>query len=288
MTNSLPQVDLAVLAGSGFGNLVGLKNSTCFTPNQLTGPFGEPSGSVEIGDYQIRRVAFLCRHGNGHEFNPTFVNYRANVWALRMLGVKKCFGISACGSLTNDIKLGVLTVPHQLIDKTKLRQRTFFEIAVHISMAKPFCENARQEIIRAIEEAELPYKDRAKYVTIEGPSYSTEAESEEFILLGHHIVGMTTSPEAHLLREAGICAAYITMPTDYDAGLGEHEAVNADMVAEVFGMNILKVRTVLQYLITNTKVEPCACHKSLNHAMHSDVNFIPEEQKKILDFLKNR
>jgi len=286
LTTKLPKAELAIMGGSGFAKLVGLTNRVIIPREALIGPFGLPSGHIEIGKFRGKKVAFLCRHGDGHIFNPTYINYRANVWALKMLGIKKCYCISACGSLTNDIKLGVLTVPHQLIDKTKLRIRSFFEIAVHASMAQPFCESSRQEIITAINIAELPHIDHAKYVTIEGPSYSTQAESEDFIFRNFHIVGMTTSPEAHLLREAGICAAYITMPTDYDAGLGEHEAVTATMVAKVFGLNVKKVKKVLRHLIVNATTPPCQCHRSLDHALHSDIEKIPDNELRILEILR--
>lgn len=288
LTKKLPIVELAIMGGSGFAELAEVDIVRTIAPEEIEGPFGQPSGSVTIGKFAGKLIAFMCRHGNGHQFNPTYINYRANVWALVILGIKKCFGISACGSLTNDIKIGVLTVPHQLVDNTKLRIRSFFEIAVHVSMAQPFCENSRQEIITAINKAGLPHKNHAKYITIEGPQYSTEAESEDFIFREFHIVGMTTSPEAHLLREAEICAAYITMPTDYDAGLGEHEAVNADMVAKVFGMNVEKVKKVLQYLIADATIKPCSCHHSLDNAVHSNISLIPEKELLILNTLRNR
>lgn len=286
LTKSLPQVELAIMGGSGFPRLIGAKVIRKISPDELNGLFGKPSGPVYIIKFQGKMIAFMCRHGEGHEFNPTFVNYRANVWALVMLGVKKCFGISACGSLTKEIKPGILTIPHQLFDNTKLRQRTFFEIAAHVSLAQPFCQMARSELIAAIKQTRLQFCDHAKYITIEGPSYSTEAESEDFIFRGFHIVGMTTSPEAHLMREAGICYAVITMPTDYDAGLGEYEAVNAEMVERVFRLNVKKVRKVLRKLIFSATTNWCSCHNSLENAIQTNEKYIYSRQHYILRFLR--
>ena len=164
MTTELPKVELAIMGGSGFAEIAGVDIIQIITPEKLEGPFGQPSGSITIGKFASKLIAFMCRHGNGHQFNPTYINYRANVWALVMLGVKKCFGISACGSLTNLIQVGTLTVPDQLFDNTKLRPRTFFQAAVHVSMADPFCNSARNELINMTKAVKLPVHDYATYV----------------------------------------------------------------------------------------------------------------------------
>lgn len=273
--SDLPKAKIAIIGGSGLAELDDLKIVRKIEPVFLNTEFGYPAGPITIGEIEGKTVAFLCRHGLGHEINPTDVPYRANTMALVRLGVKKVYAISACGSLTEETQPGVLTVPHQLIDNTKHRVRTFFNgtgLVVHISMSKPFCENVRQEMLAALREAKIEHHDGGVYVTIEGPQYSTDAEYDDFINRGFHLIGMTTSPEAHLMREAGICYAVIVLPTDIYTITGQHEAVNAHLVMATFAANIQRVKQLIPVLIKNAVVSDCSCHHSLDGAVQSDPN----------------
>lgn len=284
----LPQVELAIIGGSGLESLEGLQILEVVPRDDLKGPFGLPSDGITIGEIGGRKVAFLRRHGVGHLINPTNVPYRANIWALVQLGVRKVYAVSACGSLTEDIQPGRLTVPAQLINYTFKRPRTFFDrdgLVVHISVAKPFCEKARQELLSALIEATLWHYNGGTYITIEGPPFSSNAEHDAYIKMGCHIIGMTTSPEAHLAREAGMCYAVITMPTDIYTTGGKHQAVTAKRVEKTFKANITKVLKFLPILIANAKVKECSCWHALKKAIQSDTDLMPAEERTILNGL---
>jgi len=288
----LPQVELAIIGGSGINRIKGAKVIRVISKNDLRGPFGLPSNDIYIVEIFGRTVALLLRHSVGHIINPTTVPYRANAYALAMLGVRIVVAVSACGVLKQEIEIGVLTVPNQLVDFTKHRTRTLFNekgLVIHVSMANPFCNSTRIELIEAVEKAGLPVNDKATYITIEGPQYSTKAESKIFASWNCDIIGMTTSPEAHLMREAGICYVVLAMPTDHDAGLGDmYKPVDGDEVLKTFNANIVKVQLVLPIFIRGCVVINCDCHHAVEKGIHTDSKYIPHDQRKILETLTRK
>jgi len=220
-------------------------------------PYGPPSDNIVIGEYSGRRIAFLPRHGRGHKIPPHRINYRANIWALKSLGVDKIVAVSAVGSLREDYKPGDFVIPDQFIDFTKRREYTFFEGSVvgHFSMADPFCEPLREIIIETAKELNIRVHDRGTYVCIEGPRFSTRAESRLFKeVFKADIIGMTLVPEVILAREAGICYATIAMVTDYD--VWAEKPVTASEVAKVMAENIEKAKRLILALIPKIPKKP--------------------------------
>lgn len=285
MGKILPVVPLAIIGGSGLAQLGDLKVTEVINPVDLEGPFGQPAGPVTIGEIGGKTAAFLCRHGEHHLISPTNVPYRGNIWALKLLGVEKIFAVSACGSLTEDIQPGILTVPDQLFDYTFFRPGTFFNtngLVVHISVAKPFCERARQEMLGALRDAGIEYHDGGNYITIEGPQFSTNLAHDIYISWGCHLIGMTTSPEAQLAREAGICYSVLTLPTDIYVTGGKHESVTAEMVVKTFGDNIAKVMKVLPFIISRAEISDCTCHHATENGIQSDQSMMSTAQRSML------
>jgi len=229
-------VKIGIIGGSGLYNMSGLSD---VSTEYVSTPFGEPSGAVVIGTLAGKRVAFLPRHGEGHVKNPSEVNYRANIYALKSLGVRFIIGISACGSLREDYAPGDIVVPDQLFDFTKgKREMSFFDrgIVVHIASDQPFCRELSKTLREAASFDKKSVHDGGTFVTIEGPRFSTKGESTLFRQWGLDIIGMTTSPEAYLAREAEISYAVMAHVTDYD--VWHEEPVSTEMVIETFTKNI--------------------------------------------------
>jgi len=248
-------------------------------------PFGKPSGPLMVGEYEGKTVAFLPRHGKGHVFSPTTLNYRANIFALKKLGVEYIISVAAVGSLKKEIKPLDIVIPSQIYDKTKLRENTFFEdIVVHIGFADPFCPNLSRLIEEVIKEKKFRYHSGGTYVCIEGPQFSTRAESEVHRKLGFDIIGMTAIPEAKLAREAEICYATIATVTDYDVWYGEE--VDVEMVLENAKKNEEKVREILKTAIPEIGGErSCGCQDALRFAITTAREYISEEGRKKLGLL---
>lgn len=277
------KAEIAIIGGTGvydqnvFENIVEV---------QLNTPFGETSDSILVGDFEGRKVAFLPRHGRGHIYSPTRVPYRANIFALKRLGVEAIISVAAVGSLKDEIHPLDIVIPNQLFDRTKLRENTFFDdIVVHIGFADPFCIQLSSTIKNAIKKLGYSYKFGGKYICIEGPQFSTKAESEVYRNLGFDIIGMTASPEARLAREAEICYATIATVTDYDVWKEEHVDVNT--ILENAAKNEEKVKAILRELIPMVKTEnnDCGCKSALNFAITTDPSKIKSETKEKLDIL---
>ena len=231
-------------------------------------PFGDPSDVITIGEYKGRKIAFLPRHGRGHRIPPHAINYRANIWALKELGVKRIVAPSAVGSLQEEYKPGDLVVPDQFIDRTWGRPGTFYEggVVCHISMADPFCPELREVIVKVGRRLGLPIHERGTYVCIQGPRFSTRAESKLYREWGAHIIGMTLVPEVTLAREAQICYASICMITDYD--VWAEKPVTGEEVIRTMRENIEKVKRLLMELIPEIPEERhCECGKALREAL---------------------
>ncbi|ALL00611.1 5'-methylthioadenosine phosphorylase [Pyrodictium delaneyi] len=235
-------------------------------------PYGEPSDYIIVGTVRGRRVAFLPRHGRGHRIPPHKINYRANIWALKSLGVRWIISVSAVGSLREDYRPGDMVVPDQFIDMTKKREYTFFDgpVVAHVSMADPFCEHLRQEIIKVGKELGFRIHEHGTYICIEGPRFSTRAESRIWKdVFKADIIGMTLVPEVNLACEAQICYATIALVTDYD--VWADRPVTAEEVTRVMKENTERARRLLYELIPRLPEAPdtarCSCCRSLETAL---------------------
>ena len=235
-------IRIGIIGGSGLYEMEELQDRSV---ESVTTPFGSPSAQLVTGTMSGKRVAFLARHGNGHVFTPTEVNYRANIHAMRQLGVRFILAVSACGSLREEMAPGHVVIPDQLVDFTKgVRKRSFFEdgIVAHVGVADPFCSYTRSVLAEAAA-AGTTVHPRGTFITIEGPRFSTRAESTLFRSWNMDIIGMTTSPEAFLAREAQISYAVLAHVTDYDVW---HEVpVSSDMVMRTFRENIVHTRSAV-------------------------------------------
>ncbi len=264
-------VDIGVIGGSGLYEIPGLK---VIDEVKIYTPYGEPSDKIIIGELADRRIAFLPRHGRGHRIPPHRVNYRANIWALKSLGVKWIIAFSAVGSLRWDYRPGDFVVPDQFIDMTKgIRPFTFFEggVVAHVSMADPFCEHLRRIILEAAKNVEdLTIHPKGTYICIEGPRFSTRAESRVWKEVYHaDIIGMTLVPEVNLACEAEICYATVAMVTDYD--VWAEKPVTAEEVIKTMQENIVKAKKLLPEILRLLPDKPdeelCSCCRSLETAL---------------------
>lgn len=256
--------DIGVFGGSGFTAFL----ETTETVDVDT-PYGKPSAPPVIGEVGGRRVAFIPRHGRKHEFPPHRVPYQANVWAMKELGVTRLLGPNACGSLQPDVKPGEFVICDQLVDRTHDRPNTFYDgpITTHISFADPYCPTMRQVTIAVGREIGIPLHERGTVVVIEGPRFSTRAESSWFASAGWEVINMTQYPEAILARELELCYANISLITDYDVGVEGVPPVTNDEVVRVFTENNDKVRGLLFATIPALPVErDCPCVTALQGA----------------------
>lgn len=237
--------DIGVIGGSGFYEFL-----TDAEEVPVTTPFGEPSEAVLVGEVAGKRVAFLPRHGRDHRFPAHKIPYRANLWALRSVGVRQVLAPSAVGSLTASYGPGTLVVPDQLVDRTRNREQTFYDQnAVHVSFADPYCPNGRARAISAARQAGWVPAGSGTLVVIDGPRFSTRAESKWFAEQGWTLIGMTGYPEAVLARELAMCYTTLALVTDLDAGLEEGEGVTQAEVFEVFSKNIVRLRDLMAKII---------------------------------------
>jgi 5'-methylthioadenosine phosphorylase len=235
-------------------------------------PFGAPSGAITLGTVGARRVAFMPRHGLGHKIPAQTVNYRANLWAMRELGVRRLLGPCAVGSLRTELQPGDLVICDQFVDRTSGRQDTFFPgpDVVHVSTADPYCPELRRLAVEAAGQSSQRWHAKGTVVVIQGPRFSTRAESRWFSRMGWDLVGMTQYPEVVLARELEICYLTLALVTDYDAGL-EHDpaskAVEATDVVRVLNQNVARVRALLEELIPRIPEQPgCDCRSALRTA----------------------
>lgn len=276
----------AVIGGSGLYQISGLSQ---IKEHFVETPFGKPSGPVMEGEINDQRIFFLARHGAGHPINPSQVNYRANIYALKSFGVDRIISINACGSLREDFHPGDLVLPDQILDLTKHRQNTFFEdgFTAHVGTADPFCPDLSKKLGRVLKEGGAKVHDTGAFVIIEGPRFSTRAESNIYRSWGMSIVGMTAAPEAFLAREAEICYASIAHITDYDVWHAREEAVSVDMVLKIISQNTDTLKAALTNLAENPldNERSCSCLSALEGAIITNPDVIPAATKKKLDLL---
>jgi 5'-deoxy-5'-methylthioadenosine phosphorylase len=263
------KAEIGIIGGSGLYDPGIIKDAQ---EVKVYTPYGEPSDYIIVGKVEGRSVAFLPRHGRGHRIPPHKINYRANVWAMKELGVKFLISVSAVGSLRLDYKPGDFVVPDQFIDMTKKRDYTFFDgpVVAHVSMAEPFCESLRRVIISASKDLNITTHDRGTYICIEGPRFSTRAESRVWKeVFKADIIGMTLVPEVNLACEAQLCYATIAMVTDYD--VFAEIPVTAEEVTRVMAENTEKVKRLLYEVIKRLPEKPeeglCSCCRSLETAL---------------------
>jgi 5'-methylthioadenosine phosphorylase len=279
-------VQLAIIGGSGLYSMPGLEATQI---HEVKTPFGDPSAPIIVGNLSGKRVAFLARHGIGHVLSPSEINYRANIYALKKLGTERIISISACGSLREDYAPGDIVIPDQLFDFTRgLRKPTFFGdgLVVHVGSADPFCDDLSSQLAAAAIHAGATVHRGGTLVTIEGPRFSTKAESNIFRAWGMSIIGMTACPEAFLAREAEMC--YVTMAhvTDYDVWHITEAPVNVEMVMRVLHRNTQVAQEAIRILTGDLRPEhACGCADALQDAIITAPERIPMQTRQRLDLL---
>ena len=281
-------ISLAIIGGSGLYHMSGLQDIKEY---DLDTPFGKPSAPIMVGTLEGARIAFLARHGIGHHITPTEVPYRANIYALKSLGVERIISISACGSLREDYAPGHIVIPDDIFDNTKGRVRSFFGegLVAHVGVANPFCADLSQEVESAVRATGAVTHRGGSFITIEGPRFSTKAESKTFRAWGMSIIGMTASPEAFLAREAEICYSTMAHVTDYDVWHESEAPVTVEMVIQTLNKNTQKAQEAIRNLVRGLKSEhTCECGNALSTALITDPNAVPGETLQKLGLLVNK
>lgn len=281
------RADIGVIGGSGLYDLEGLED---VRQVEVGTPFGAPSDALVLGSLDGVRVAFLPRHGRGHRLLPSDIPARANIFALKLLGVRQIVSASAVGSLQEYLPPMDLVVPNQLFDRTKGRPSTFFGdgLVAHVSMADPFCPHVRATLYGAAREVVPGSHDGGTYVCMEGPAFSTRAESNTYRHLGFDIIGMTALPEAKLAREAGICYALLAQVTDFDCWHPDHDSVTHEMVVGNVMRNAANTRRILRRVIPELGGDSdCGCRHALDGAIATAPEAInPEIVRKLAPILE--
>lgn len=277
------QAEIGIIGGSGLYSMNGLTKTREVT---VKTPFGDPSDAIVLGSLEGKRVAFLARHGRGHRILPSEINFRANVYAMKLLGVERIISVSAVGSLMEDLRPGEFLVPDQFVDRTKNRVSTFFGdgLVAHVGFDKPTCGQVSGVLADASVHCGVMVHRRGTYVCIEGPQFSTLAEANMHRQLRFEVIGMTNVTEAKLAREAEICYATIAMITDFDCWHPEHESVTASQIIATLVQNAENAQKVLREAV---RVMPedrnCKCGAALKHALVTDMKLVPKATKKKLE-----
>ncbi len=276
---------LGVIGGSGLYGLEGLENIETI---EIDTPFGSPSSPIMLGTLLGKRIAFLARHGIGHFLTPGEVNYRANIYALKSLGLHHIVSVSAVGSLREDYIPGQIVIPDQIFDFTKDRARSFFGDGMvgHIGVADPFCASLSESLFEAVTRTGAEVHQAGTILTIEGPRFSTRAESNAYRSWGMSLIGMTACPEAFLAREAELCFAVMAHVTDYDVWHISEEEVSVEIVIRTLQKNTQRAQQALRNLIEDWD-EPadCACQHALENVIMTHPDKIPAETRQNLDLL---
>jgi len=261
---------VGVIGGSGVYNIDGLKNVKW---RRVASPFGQPSDELCFGELDGQKIVFLPRHGRGHRVPPSELNFRANIDALKRSGVTEILSVSACGSLREDLPPGTFVIVDQFIDRTFARAKSFFGtgLVAHVGMADPVCRRLGDHIEAAAKELGIPHRRGGTYMVMEGPQFSTKAESELYRSWGCSVIGMTNMPEAKLAREAEICYATIAMVTDFDCWHPHHDTVTVEAVIKILLENADKARALVKRTTPklSARTEPCrcGCHTALDTAI---------------------
>jgi 5'-methylthioadenosine phosphorylase len=278
----MPEARVAIIGGSGFYQMDGL---TDVEEVRVSTPFGQPSDAIVIGTLQGVRAAFLPRHGRGHRLLPSEVPAQANIYALKTLGVEFIIAVSAVGSLRQEIEPRHLVVPDQLIDRTKNRPNTFFGqgLAAHIAFAEPFCPVLRDNLLRSATEADAIVHNGGSLVVMEGPAFSTRAESHLYRSWGADLIVMTALPEAKLAREAEVCYAILACVTDYDCWHEGQESVTAEMIVANLAKTVEVAQRTLRLALARLPARrDCLCASALQNALITPLDMVPQETKQKL------
>lgn len=278
-------ISLAIIGGSGLYTMPGLQEPR---EHIIDTPFGKTSAPIISGTLEGKRIAFLARHGIGHHLTPTEVPYRANIYALKSLGVEWILSISACGSLKEEFAPGHIVIPDQIYDNTHQRARSFFDggLVAHVGVADPFCSDLSSQTESAVGAAGGVVHRGGSFITIEGPRFSTKAESNTYRSWGMSIIGMTASPEAFLAREAEICYATMAHVTDYDVWHVSEAPVTVEMVIQTLNKNTKIAQEAVRILARSLKPErACDCEHALSTALITHKDAIPAETRNKLDLL---
>jgi 5'-methylthioadenosine phosphorylase len=276
---------IGVIGGTGLYQIEGMKEIEELT---LDTPFGSPSDSISVGNLNGTGIAFLPRHGRGHRIIPSEIPATANIYALKSIGVEYIIGINSCGSFKEELRPGDLVIPDQVIDRTEGRVSTFFGdgVVAHVSMAEPFCRVLRHLLFECSKEAGARVHPRGTYIAMEGPAFSTGAESRLYKAWGADVIGMTVMPEAKLAREAEICYASICCVTDYDSWKEKEPGVTADVIIGYMKNNLALAKKIIQLAVG--KLPPqrdCECLDALKDAIVTAPTAMTLEQKKKFDLL---
>lgn len=273
MTVSKPVI--GVIGGSGIYDIEGLSNTRWV---RVSSPFGEPSDELLFGDLEGQPLVFLPRHGRGHKLPPNGVNYRANVDALKRSGVTDILSLSAVGSFREELPPGTFVLVDQFIDRTIQREKSFFApgLVAHVSMAHPVCSRLTSALAAAAKSVNVAAVLGGTYLAMEGPQFSTLAESELYRTWGCDVIGMTNMPEAKLAREAEICYATVAMVTDYDCWHPDHDDVQVSDIIRVFTENADRARSLVRAVVGDLRNRPAACPAGCDHALDTAIITAPE------------
>ena len=284
----MQQAEIGIIGGSGLYSMPGLTD-VCEVTMQT--PFGEPSDAYVLGTLERRKVAFLARHGRGHRLLPTELNFRANIYGMKNLGVERILSVSAVGSLKEEHKPTDFVIPDQFIDRTFHRASTFFGhgIVAHVAFGDPTCPEVSSAIGRACKDIGVVGKTGGTYVCMEGPQFSTKAESNLYRSWGADVIGMTNLQEAKLAREAEICYTTMAMVTDYDCWHPNHDSVTVDQIVKVLNTNAENAgRVVKQAVALMPRERKCKCGSALQYAILTDPAKVPAATRQKLSFLLDK
>lgn len=271
------KIDTGIIGGSGLYSMPGFEKTEEVV---IETPFGPPSDPYVVGTLAGKSVAFLSRHGRGHRISPTELNFRANVYGFKKLGVERIISLSAVGSLKEEHEPEHFVIPDQFFDRTMGRKSTFFEngIVAHVSFAEPTCHHLIDHLYESAKHVGVVVKKGGTYLCMEGPAFSTKAESNVYRSWGMDIIGMTNLTEAKLAREAEICYVSVSMVTDYDCWHPDHDAVTVDQIIATLGKNAENAAKVVRRAIeTMPAPAECSCNRSLRHAIITDRKTIPAD-----------
>jgi 5'-methylthioadenosine phosphorylase len=282
-TTTLETIKIGIIGGSGLYDMPGLMDRS---EMEIRTPFGAPSDPLILGTLCGQRIVFLSRHGRGHRYMPSELNYRANIYALKMLGVERILSVSAVGSLKEEIAPLDIVLPDQFLDRTRGRISTFFGngVVAHISFGDPVCPDLLAQVHRAAHKAGIPAKKGGTYVCMEGPAFSTKAESNLYRSWGMDVIGMTNLQEAKLAREAEMCYLTIALATDYDCWHDSHETVSVDMIVENLQKNCQAAQAIIIQTIHDLgAARNCHCGEALQYALITDRSLISADTKNRLE-----
>jgi 5'-methylthioadenosine phosphorylase len=274
--------DVGIIGGSGLYAMSGLSG---MREVRVKTPFGEPSDALMVGSLEGKRVAFLARHGRGHRLLPGEINFQANVYAMKSLGVQRIISVSAVGSLREELKPGEFLVADQFFDNTKGRKSTFFGngLVAHVTFDKPTCGELNAVLIAACERAGVAVHKKGTYINMEGPQFSTLAESNFYRAMQFDVIGMTNVTEAKLAREAEICYSTVAMITDYDCWHPGHASVTVEQILATLGQNAVNAQNVVREAVRSLPAgRGCKCGSALAHALITDLKIVPGKTKREL------